>query len=253
MERLLRGEKEIDPKDQSFVIEFAGTPLSQRGEKLVQPYGDYLRHVFGFDVRYNAIDPTGQKQFTTTEDILSLARSTVDRVVESSKEGKFVGVLIPGGILEELAYIEFYRRTGVLKENEAEPYKEMLMQYRERIGLAIVVLMSPRTSLSVDGLASLHFDKPDFYGLHRLSSKPRRILKEESLDELNDCFVNTIRDYGDGFNKIHTIDLRKINLHYRNQRFGRQLAKGVWTGLARVYPLPDSFPLAQYKPIKNTF
>jgi len=252
MERILRKGKEIDPKNQSFIIEFAGTPLWKRGEK-IQVYGDYLKHSFGFDVRYNAIDPTQETELITTEDVLILALSTVDRVAKSSNKGRYTGVLLPGGILEELAYIEFYRRAGILKNDEAEPYKNMLLQYREKIGLAIVVLLSPTTSLSEDTIASLHYEKHDQYELlSSLSSKPRRIMNEGNLIELNGCFVDTIREYGGGFNKIHTVDLRDIELPFREEKIGLAFAGGIWTGLAKVYPLPGSFPLREYKPLPKT-
>ncbi len=172
-ERDIRTGKEIKNKPGSFLIEVCGSPLWQRFDKIVDPFGDLLTKSFGFDVAFkgNRYNPAEEfRGFQTTNDIFNLARRTIDSVDLSYNNGH--SALMTGGLFEELAYMEFYESTGVISSKEAGAYKNTLLLSSDRVDIVICLLLHPNTVINHDPIYKvIKSGHSIFKGLYTITEK----------------------------------------------------------------------------------
>lgn len=228
-------EREVDTHG-AFTVEFAGTPLFQRDEKIIDVFGDFL-NFRGLKARWKGYQlrlPVNK----TPDDLLTYARDTVSMLNRARGSGAN-SVLLNGSVFEELAFLELYRRNGALTPEQASSYTQMLLLETQKIDYIILILTSPETSLSTDPIARTHFNEGSF-GLENLKKYPRRIMSPITLDLINSCFEDVLMRYAKLFNRFHIVDVRNEISLFRDHQLLSKISEGIWKGLARVYPIPPN-------------
>lgn len=259
MERIIKTGKEVKNVPGSFVIEFCGTPMWQRFDKFIDPLGDLFTKSLGFNVLYKGNGIAGISspfyERRTSEDILTLARISIDNLIARWNSG--YNLFLNGSVFEELGYIDFYRKKNILTPTEADTYTNLLLLYADRVDLAILTLFSSQTVLREDPIISRIENAQNIPGDHPLKCLtfiPRTIMNPASIAELNESLLSTLERHGSRFQKISVVDLRGVNTDFTDDKVSVPLAKSLQKALSRVYPIPpnifqfQTFPRTNYKP-----
>lgn len=230
---LFQLQKEPLKKPGTFIIEFAGTPLWQRFDKLIDPIGDIFTQGFGFDILYKGTKPnyimTTYGPERTSEEILNRVARTINTV----KQDRFNShnVFLNSSVFEELAYLNYFNLTDQLSDEKFQSATSQLLSCVGYIDFIILVLFSELTANEANAPRK---------ALERLCPGVNTGTGRIDINSLNQSFLATLEKYGKSFYKVSVIDLQSIERKYLSEEIGSPLGKHLGKALSRVYPIPPN-------------
>jgi len=228
------GKKEIhsvkSPREtlgKPLVIEFSGSPNAGKDTQ-IEIIADYLRDYRGykvlvFDEPYYLCTLRNRTDFK----IYWMIATTIRNLVEAIDVESVDAVIFNRGLFDELAFLDYYQRRGIITKKEMAAYSASLTVNRLTDLIDIVFLMktSPDNSVQREmefprDVVSKLAEKLDQWDVNPTPT----LTKDSGLQLLNDCYESVLTKYKNAFESIHTMqDDGSVSIDDAAIEIGRQI------------------------------